>query len=117
MANSDCIFCRIAMHQSPAEIEYEDDDFVVFHDINPSAPVHLVIIPKTHFGWQDDLTNQSKILGRIFQIAPKVAEKMEIKEGGYKLIMNCGRGAGQVIKHFNIHLIGGWSQGEVRKLP
>ncbi|MBM4401682.1 MAG: HIT domain-containing protein [Candidatus Cloacimonetes bacterium] len=117
MADEDCVFCRIAMHQSPAQIEYEDENFIVFHDINPSAPIHLLIIPKTHFSWQDDLSHQSKILGRIFQIAPKMAEKMEIKDTGYKLIMNCGRGAGQIIEHFNVHLIGGWQPGTVRKLP
>ena len=91
--------------------EYEDDDFLVFHDINPSAPVHLVIIPKTHFSWSDDLTRQSKILGRIFEIAPGVAEKLGIKETGYKLVMNCGRSAGQIIEHFHVHLIGGWEKG------
>lgn len=117
MAKKDCIFCSIAMHQSPAMAEYEDDDFLVFHDINPSAPVHLVIVPKTHFSWSDDLTRQSKILGRIFEIAPAVAEKIGIKETGYKLVMNCGRGAGQVIEHFHIHLIGGWTPEVARKLP
>ena len=106
----DCVFCQIAGHKLAAEIEHEDDDFIVFHDIKPSAPVHLLIVPKKHLELADDLTEWERISGRILSIAKRVAKRLGIAESGYKLVMNCGRGAGQTIEHLHIHLIGGWEK-------
>jgi len=106
----DCVFCQIANHQATAKIEYEDQDFIVFHDIKPSAPVHLLIVPKKHFELADDLDEWERISGRILSIAKKVAKKLGIAESGFKLVMNCGRGAGQIIAHLHVHLIGGWEK-------
>lgn len=110
MSQHDCIFCQIVAHKSPAQIECEDDDLVVIKDIHPSAPVHLLIIPKKHVEWNLDLKGQEQILGRIFVIAPQVADRSGVKESGYKLVLNCGRGAGQIVDHFHIHLMGGWQK-------
>lgn len=107
MIKQDCIFCQIANHQTAAQVEYEDDKWIVFHDINPVAPVHLLIVPKKHFCWWDELNEQRDDLGRLFSIGVEVSEKMNVKDTGFKLVMNGGKGAGQVIDHFHIHLIGG----------
>jgi histidine triad (HIT) family protein len=104
----DCVFCKIASHQMDSKIEYEDEDFIVLHDINPSAPSHVLIVPKEHMELLDDLADWEKIGGRTLLIAKKVAEKLGIKESGYKLVMNCGRGAGQTIDHLHVHLMGGF---------
>jgi len=106
----DCIFCQIANHQADAKIEYEDEDFIVFHDIKPSAPVHVLIVPKRHIELADDLVEWEAISGRILSIAKRVAKKLGIAESGFKLVMNCGRGAGQMIDHLHFHLIGGWEK-------
>ncbi len=104
-----CVFCKIASHQADSKIEYEDEDFIVFHDINPSAPVHVLIVPKDHMELSDDLTEWEKIGGRALLVARKVAKKLGVGESGFKLVMNCGRGAGQVVDHLHVHLMGGSS--------
>lgn len=106
----DCIFCKIINGEVPSKKEYEDQDFIIFHDIKPSAPVHLLIVPKAHLEWQGNLENYQELLGKIFVIAPKIAEKVGIKDSGFKLVMNCGKGAGQIVPHVHFHLIGGWNQ-------
>lgn len=103
-----CIFCQIIEGKKSADTVYEDDDFVAFYDVRPSAPVHILIVPRKHFEWQGNLSDKREMLGKIFEIAPKIAEKLDVKNSGYKLVMNCGSGAGQIVKHFHIHLIGGW---------
>lgn len=106
MADGQCVFCQIAAKEKPSEIEYEDDEFIAFRDIKPSASAHLLIVPKKHLRWQDDLTQEAALLGRIFKIAPVVARKTEVFDDGFKLMMNCGKGAGQMIEHFHMHLLG-----------
>lgn len=108
----DCVFCKIARHVTPSKIIHEDDDFIVFHDKAPSAPVHLLIIPRRHLLWKDDLKASEAFLGRIFSLAPKMAEKAGVKRSGYKLVMNCGAGVGQIVDHFHVHLMGGWEKGK-----
>lgn len=103
----DCIFCKIGAHQAEAKIEYEDEEWIVFHDIHPVAPVHVLLVPKDHFCWWDNLAKRQKVLGRLVEIAVRAAEGLGIKDSGFKLVMNGGKGAGQVIDHFHFHLIGG----------
>ncbi|MBU1110375.1 HIT domain-containing protein [Patescibacteria group bacterium] len=110
MVDSECVFCRIASHETEAKIEYEDDEWLVFHDNAPSAPVHLLIVPKKHFCWWEGLASERGKLGKMFEIAVKVAEEMQIKDSGFKLVMNGGEGAGQVVNHFHVHLLGGWRE-------
>ncbi|GMR19045.1 MAG: histidine triad nucleotide-binding protein [Patescibacteria group bacterium] len=112
----DCIFCKIIRKEIGAEIVYEDDKFSVFKDANPSAPTHLLIVPKEHLELVGgDLEKRADVLGRIFALSRKVAADAGVLKSGYKLVTNAGRGAGQTVDHLHIHLIGGWeSPDEVR---
>lgn len=111
-----CVFCKIIKGEIPSRKEYEDEELVVFHDIRPGAPVHLLLVPKKHIELTDDLDVEVS-LGKIFGVAKSVAGRAGVFKSGYKLVMNCGEGAGQAVDHLHVHLIGGWKTGEVRKLP
>lgn len=104
----DCIFCKIINKEMPSDIAYEDDNVIVFKDINPSAPIHLLIVPKKHIVSINDLKDQDKeLVGYMFLIAKKVAEEQAISETGYRLIINVGRGGGQIVDHLHLHLLAG----------
>ncbi len=115
MANSErvkmaCIFCQIIARESPAEILFEDKDLVVFRDINPEAPVHLLIVPKEHFDSLNSLDEKTAQIGaQMFLAAKKMAESQGI-QSGYKVFINNGKEAGQVIRHLHMHLMGGWGK-------
>ncbi|MFH7903020.1 MAG: histidine triad nucleotide-binding protein [Candidatus Aenigmatarchaeota archaeon] len=105
-----CIFCEIIERKKPAEIVYEDEKVLVFKDINPQAPIHLLIIPKKHItGIQEIKEDDIEIVGYMFFTARKIAEKLGINnyEKGYRLIFNVGKDAGQSIFHLHLHLIAG----------
>ena len=105
-----CIFCQIATHKLPAEIVFEDEDLVVFKDINPDAPIHLLIVPKRHFDTLNSLDGRTAgIVTKMVLVAKQMAE-VQKTEGGYRLMINCGRAAGQVVFHLHMHLMGGWGQ-------
>jgi histidine triad (HIT) family protein len=105
----DCVFCKIAKKEIPADIIHQDDQVVVFKDIRPSAPVHYLIIPKEHIQSIAHLeANHNKIIAEVIYAAKKVAAQMGLK--GYKLVFNVGREGGQVIDHLHLHLLGGWNQ-------
>ena len=108
---SECLFCKIVNGQIPSEFLYEDDDFVVFRDINPAAPVHLLLVPKKHIRSINDLQEEDKdIISGLFMIAADMAKKQGVNESGYKLLFNVEKGGGQVIFHLHLHLIGGWKK-------
>jgi histidine triad (HIT) family protein len=110
-----CIFCQIVARELPAEILFEDSELVVFKDINPEAPVHLLIVPKRHFDSLNSLDEVTAQIGaRMFLAAKKMAESLGI-ESGYKVLINCGREGGQVIRHLHMHLLGGWGRKPVRR--
>jgi len=97
----------------PSEMVYEDEHVIAFKDINPVAPVHVLIVPRQHIPSIQDITEENgDILVKIHLAAKKVAELMGIAEKGYRLINNCGEDAGQTVKHLHYHLIGGVSLGE-----
>ena len=101
-----CLFCKIANKKTPAEIVYENDKVVVFKDIHPKASIHLLIVPKKHITSVDHLELQDKeLVGELILAAQKIAK--EKKLNGYKLIINVGRPAGQVIDHLHLHLLAG----------
>ena len=102
----DCIFCKIANKEINAEIVSEDDKFVVFKDINPKAPTHLLIIPKAHIGPINTLDDKDRetITGIIFK-AKEMAEKVGVSESGYRLIFNIGKDAGMEVNHLHLHLL------------
>ncbi len=104
-----CPFCQIIHGEKPAEIFYQDDSLVVFQDIHPHAPVHLLVVPKKHIRSLNDLTVQDKeIVSEMILAAREVAMEKGISKSGYKLLFNVERGGGQVIFHLHLHLIGGW---------
>ncbi|HEY4711108.1 MAG TPA: histidine triad nucleotide-binding protein [Dehalococcoidia bacterium] len=101
-----CIFCRIVAGEVPSDIVYQDEDFLAFRDISPQAPIHVLIIPKTHITSLVELAEgQQKLVGRLILVAKKLAEKEGIAKKGYRLVINCGPDGGQVVTH--LHLIGG----------
>ncbi|MGB5925022.1 MAG: histidine triad nucleotide-binding protein [Dehalococcoidia bacterium] len=104
----ECIFCRIVAGELPSDLVYQDDDFLAFRDIMPKAPVHLLVIPKTHITSVAELTEgQENLAGRLIIIANKLAEKEGIAGKGYRLAINCGPEGGQVVPHLHLHLLGG----------
>ncbi len=104
----DCIFCKIANKELPAEIIYEDDRIVAFKDIKPVAPVHVLIIPKKHIPSIDHLEARDKeLIGELFLIAQKIARQEKVAGTGYRLAFNIGKDAGQTVDHLHLHLIGG----------
>ena len=107
MANT-CLFCRIIAGEIPCDIVYQDEDFLAFRDIEPQAPKHVLIVPKTHIASLAELTEQQQgFIGRLLILAQKLAEEEGIAKSGYRLAINCGPEGGQVIPHLHLHLIGG----------
>ena len=108
-----CIFCRIVAGEVPGDIVYQDEDFLAFRDISPQTPTHLLIIPKTHIISLAQLAEeQQELAGRLVILAKKLAEKEEIAERGYRLVINCGPEGGQLVPHLHLHLIGGRKLGD-----
>ncbi len=104
----DCIFCKIVNKELPSKIEYEDDDVIVFHNINPLAPVHLLIVPKKHIVNISQITEKDeKLMGKMVLVAKKMAEKMGILSAFRTATAN-GKNAGQSVFHMHLHLTGGW---------
>ncbi len=104
----ECIFCRIVAGEVPSDIIYQDEDFLAFRDISPQAPIHVLIIPKTHIASAAELTEeQHELVGRIIIVAKNLAEKEGIAKKGYRLVINCGLEGGQLVSHLHLHLLGG----------
>ena len=105
----DCLFCKIVNKETNTRFLYEDDTYVVFRDIKPAAPVHLLLVPKLHIRSVNDLEpGHQSLVGGLFHLAAKMAREQEVDQSGYKLLFNVERGGGQVIFHLHLHLIGGW---------
>ncbi|MBI9086898.1 MAG: histidine triad nucleotide-binding protein [Desulfobacterales bacterium] len=108
---NDCLFCRIAGGQTDTTFIYEDDNLVVFKDINPHAPVHWLVVPKKHIRSINDLTESDQdLVALMIDTARRMAEKAGIARPGYKLLFNVESGGGQVIFHLHLHLLGGWER-------
>lgn len=104
-----CKFCRIVNRETATQFLYENDLLVVFKDINPHAPVHLLIVPKKHIRSINDLTDEhQEIVANIIMVAKEMAKQQGISKSGYRIFFNVERGGGQVIFHLHLHLIGGW---------
>lgn len=109
--DKDCLFCKIAHGQTDTEFLYEDDKLVVFRDIKPHAPVHILIVPKRHIRSVNDLTDDDReILADLFMAAREMARREGVADEGYKLLFNVERGGGQVIFHLHLHLLAGWKR-------
>lgn len=104
-----CVFCRIIKGESPAEFLYRGRDVVIFKDIRPEAPVHLLVVPTRHIRSVNDIWEEDReILGEMFIRAKETAQQLGIAKRGYRLILNVERGGGQIIFHLHMHLLGGW---------
>jgi histidine triad (HIT) family protein len=104
----DCLFCKIASGEIPANIFYRDDFVIAFTDINPQAPHHLLIVPLKHIATLNDLTDDdNELIGRMTQTAKALAHKLKIADEGYRVVMNCNHGAGQTVYHIHMHFLGG----------
>ena len=112
----DCIFCSIIKKESPAKIVYENDNVIVFENIKPAAPIHLLIVPKKHIATVNEIKEEDKnLIGDLFIAAQEAARLKNIKDTGYKLAINVGAGGGQEIFHIHIHLLGGWQNEAERE--
>ena len=108
MNMGDCIFCKIIKGEIPSKKVYEDKDIFAFEDVNPQAPVHVLIVPKKHIEKSLDATGQDKeLIGSIFMAANKLAKEKGIAESGFRLVVNCNRDSGQEVFHIHFHLLGG----------
>ena len=104
-----CIFCQISHGQTDTEMLYQSDSLVVFKDINPHAPVHLLLVPKKHIRSVNDVSEADQgILAELILVAKQMAREHGVARSGYKLLYNVERGGGQVVFHLHMHLIGGW---------
>lgn len=107
----DCIFCKIVNGEIPTTFLYKNEDLVVFRDINPHAPVHILIVPTRHIRSINDLTgDDAKTVSDMIMAGKMMAEKEGVSKSGYKLLYNVEKGGGQVIFHLHLHLIGGWKK-------
>ena len=105
---SDCIFCKIANKEINSEFVYEDDEIIAFKDVNPQAPIHILVIPKKHIKSIIDLTDEDEMLvGKMYTAVRKIAKKLNIEESGFRLIVNCGKDAGQEVPHLHFHILAG----------
>lgn len=109
--SENCLFCKIAKGEIPAQKVHEDDEFVVFRDINPAAPVHLLLIPRRHIVSMQDITNEDAgWLGRMMTLVPRLAAENGCTpgyEGGFRLLTNAGTEGGQEVPHLHFHILGG----------
>jgi histidine triad (HIT) family protein len=104
----DCIFCKIINKEIPASIVYEDERMIAFDDINPQAPVHVLLIPKEHFPSLNEIPEDKKdVLSHLLLKAREIAQEKEIGERGYRIVLNTARESGQDVLHIHFHLLGG----------
>lgn len=104
---TDCLFCKIIAGDIPSTKVYEDETVFAFRDINPQAPTHILVIPKTHVSGCNDVTaDNSAVVAHIFEVIPQIA-KAEGLVNGYRVVSNCGADAGQTVPHLHFHILGG----------
>jgi histidine triad (HIT) family protein len=105
---TDCLFCKIRDNEIPADIVYENDDVLAFNDVNPHAPVHILIIPRKHISTINDLHDGDElIMGKLFSAAKTIAQQKGVSDDGFRLVVNCNKGAGQTVFHIHMHLLAG----------
>jgi len=105
---NDCLFCKIISNEIPSDCVFENENMYAFRDINPQAPVHILIIPKTHISTLNDVGDNHKLLvGEIFLTSTMLAEKEGISDSGYRTVFNCNKNGGQEVYHIHLHLLGG----------
>ena len=109
----DCIFCKIIRGEIPSTKVYEDDEILAFNDVNPAAPIHILIIPKKHIDSLADMKPEDeKLVGKIYGVINKIAEEKGFKDEGFRVIVNCGKNGGQEVMHLHFHILAGKRLGE-----
>ena len=109
----DCIFCKIIKGEIPSNKVYEDEDVLAFHDINPAAQIHILVIPKKHISMLTDLKEEDEaLIGKIYTTINKIAKQEGFEEEGFRVIVNCGKDAGQEVMHIHFHILGGKKLGD-----
>lgn len=104
----DCLFCKIANKSLDSELIFEDEQVLAFHDINPQAPHHVLIIPRKHIATLNDLSPEdTPLVGHMLQCAKTIAAQLGIDEAGYRTVLNCNAGGGQAVYHIHLHVLGG----------
>jgi Diadenosine tetraphosphate (Ap4A) hydrolase and other HIT family hydrolases len=105
---ADCVFCKIAQGEIKADVVWEDEGVLAFRDLNPQAPVHLLVIPKRHIATLNDMTaDDQSLIGALLFAAKEVASAEGIAEAGYRTVLNCNAAGGQSVFHVHLHLLGG----------
>lgn len=105
---NDCLFCKIIQREIPCKVVYEDEKVLAFRDINPQAPVHILIIPRSHIPTTLDIKEEDKeLIGHIHIVAARLARSEGLEDNGFRLVLNCKRDAGQEVFHLHFHLLGG----------
>lgn len=108
----DCVFCKIINGEIPSEKVYEDDKVLAFKDINPAAPIHVLVIPKEHVQKVLEINHENKeMISDIFLAINKIAKQLGIEDDGFRIINNCGKDAGQEVMHLHFHLLAGGKMG------
>ena len=108
-----CIFCKIIKGEIPSSKVYEDEEILAFNDINPAAPIHILVIPKKHIKSLADMEKgDEKIISKIYKVINEIAQKQGFKENGYRVIVNCGKDGGQEVMHLHFHVLAGKKLGE-----
>ncbi len=111
---NDCLFCKIINGEIPSKKVFENDKVYAFYDIAPQAPVHVVIVPKTHIASANDLTaGNSGVVADIYEAIPEIAKLLGVSESGYRIVNNCGKDAGQTVFHIHFHLLAGVMGGKM----
>lgn len=109
----DCLFCKIIKGEIPANKVYEDEEILAFHDIEPAAPIHILVIPKKHITSLAHMEKEDEaIIGKIYGVINKIAEDKGFKEEGYRVVVNCGKNGGQTVMHLHFHILAGRQFGE-----
>ena len=109
----DCIFCKIIKGEIPSTKVYEDEEILAFNDVNPAAPIHILVVPKKHIESLDHLEKEDEALvGRIYGVINKIAEEQGVKNDGFRVIVNCGKNGGQEVMHLHFHILAGKKLGE-----
>ena len=108
----DCIFCKIASGEIPSNEVYSDDEFYAFRDVNPQAPVHVLLIPRKHVDRIVEFSEEdAPLIGKMILVANKIAESEELVEAGFRYVLNCNEGGGQTVFHVHVHILGGRFMG------
>ena len=111
--DENCLFCKIIKGEIPSSKVYEDEEILAFNDINPAAPIHVLVIPKKHISSLAEMEDgDEKIISKIYKVINEIAEEQGFKQDGYRVIVNCGKDGGQEVGHLHFHLLAGKQLGE-----